>query len=61
MNNGAILFFGFFGLYYLTFIVALLYTAIIEEWCCRNRLPEWRERIRGNIYTHVNIEECQLN
>ena len=59
--NGTILFFGFFGLYYLTFIIALIYTAIIEEWCCRNHLPEWRERIQRNIYTHVNIEECQLN
>ena len=61
MNWFGDIFVGFWILYCGTFCCMALYSSIVEEWCCRNRLPEWRERIQGNIYTHVNIEECQLN
>ena len=40
--------FGFFIIYYITFCTALLYTAIIEEWCCRNRIPEWNTQLQMN-------------
>ena len=38
-----------FILYYASFILTMLYTAIIEEWCCRNRFPEYYQKIRELI------------
>ena len=32
---------GFFVIYYFVFLVSLIYIAVIEEWCCKNRIPEW--------------------
>lgn len=32
---------GFFVIYYFVFLVSLIYIAVIEEWCCKNRIPRW--------------------
>jgi len=45
---GAILLF-LVALYYGCFFVMITITAIQEEWCCRNRIPEWRERLRTQL------------
>jgi hypothetical protein len=41
MNIIANLYFGFFIIYYIIFFIVLLYTIIVEEWCCTNRIPIW--------------------
>lgn len=55
-----VLYLGFFAIYYSVFLIMLIYTAIIEEWFCRNRIPEWHqsarvhyERVRNNTYNLI--------
>jgi hypothetical protein len=49
MNWAAGLFIGFWALYCGTFCCMILYSSIVEEWFCRNRVPEWRERLLLNM------------
>ncbi len=44
-----ILYFGFFVIYYIIFFIALVYTAITENWCCINPFPRWCEKIKEFI------------
>ena len=41
--------------YYLFGIVVIVYTAIVEEWCCRNRIPEFFQHYR--ILPGTELEE----
>ena len=40
-----------YGLYCFNFCSMLLYTAIIEEWWCKNKIPIWLKR---RNYQQVN-------
>ncbi len=44
----------FFGLYYIVFFITLIYYIIQEEWFCKNRLPEWKEKI---VHSYLNWKE----
>jgi hypothetical protein len=61
MNWFGDIFVGFWILYCGTFCSMALYSAIIEEWCCKNRIPEWRERIIHHIRPSYNIVIDQEN
>lgn len=54
-------FIGFWVLYCSTFCCMMLYSSIVEEWCCINRFPEWRERIIHRIQPRYNIVIDQEN
>jgi hypothetical protein len=41
----AYIFFGFFVVYDILFCCAMGYSAIVEEWFCPNRIPEFYESI----------------
>ena len=43
----------------LPFCSIVIYTAIIEEWCCPNRIPYWIKNIRRD-YQPIN-EELEVN
>ena len=44
MDWFADIFIGFWILYCGTFCCLVGYSSIVEEWFCRNRIPEWREK-----------------
>lgn len=41
---------GFFVIYYIVFLITLIYFAIEEEWCCKNRLPLWRDQLKEKYH-----------
>lgn len=41
-----------YGLYCFTFCATFIYTAIIEEWWCKNKIPIWLKR---RNYQQVNL------
>ena len=43
-----------YGLYCFAFCGMVLYTSIIEEWCCENRMPEYIESIQRRRYQQIN-------
>ena len=45
---------AFFGIYYFIFIICFIYFSIIEEWFCKNRLPEWKDKI---VIRYLNWKE----
>ena len=45
------MFFGFFVVYDILFCCAMGYSAIVEEWFCPNRIPEFYERI---------VRQCEI-
>ena len=52
MLIGHILIYGylyFFVVYYIVFFVTLIYYIIVEEWFCKNRIPEWYEKAHRYI------------
>lgn len=49
------IFFILYGLYCFTFCSIVIYTTIIEEWCCPNRIPYWIKNIRRD-YQPINEE-----
>ena len=61
MNWFSNLFIGFWVIYCGTFCCMVAYTSIIEEWCCRNRFPEWREYIIYHIKPSYNVVIDQEN
>jgi hypothetical protein len=47
-----------YGLYCFTFCATFMYTAIIEEWCCQNKIPIWLKiKNYQQIDKTVEIEE----
>lgn len=51
---------GFFIIYYFVFLISLIYISIIEEWCCKNRIPEWyiySKRLVEQYYTVIEDEQ----
>jgi hypothetical protein len=49
MNGIVFILISIVSLYYGCFCVMITITAIQEEWCCRNRIPEWRDNIRVHL------------
>ena len=46
-------------LWYLCCLVG--YSSIVEEWFCRNRIPEWRERIVYHFRPRYDIVISEEN
>lgn len=44
-----------YGLYCLIFCSNVLYTGIIEEWWCRNKIPVWIEKMKRDDYQEVGF------
>jgi hypothetical protein len=44
----------FFGIYYIVFFITLIYYIIVEEWFCKNKLPEWKEMM---VHNYLNWRE----
>lgn len=61
MNWFGDIFVGFWVIYCGTFCCMALYSSIVEEWCCINRIPEWRERIIHHIRPNYDIVIDQEN
>ena len=61
MNWVADIFIGFWVIYCGTFCCMAGYSAIVEEWFCRNRIPEWRERIIYHVRPNYDIVIDQEN
>ena len=61
MNWLGDIFVGFWIIYCGTFCCMVAYTSIIEEWCCRNRILEWREYIIYHIKPSYNVVIDQEN
>lgn len=62
MLIGHILIYGyiyFFVVYYIVFFITLIYYIIIEEWFCKNRIPEWYKRAHRyvELRQQASIEE----
>jgi len=47
---------SFYALYCLSFWSLFLYTAIIEEWWCKNKIPNLVRNIKNNKYQTINSE-----
>jgi hypothetical protein len=55
MHILAILYFGFFMIYYIIFFIVLIYTIIVEEWFCINRIPLWYSRVSNYLLNNYTI------
>jgi hypothetical protein len=58
MSIGYFLLYGyfyFFVVYYIVFFITLIYYIIVEEWFCKNRIPEWYEK--AHRYISLQQEE----
>lgn len=44
-----------YGLYCFTFCTTFIYTAIIEEWWCQNKIPIWIEQFKKRNYQQVDL------
>jgi len=56
MHIGHILIYGylyFFVVYYIVFLITLIYYIIVEEWFCKNRIPEWYE----NAHRYISLQQ----
>ena len=53
-------FFILYGLYCLTFCLVVIYSSIVEEWFCPNRIPIWIEHIKRKNYQQIN-ENSEIN
>ena len=61
MDWFADIFIGFWVLYCGTFCSMALYSSIVEEWCCKNRIPEWCDKIKQYIRPNYDIVIDQEN
>jgi len=55
---------GFFIIYDIIFIICCIYLAIIEEWCCENKIPFFVQKCKNQIQICKNkfpslINKCQ--
>ncbi len=62
MNAAGVILLILVSLYYGCFCAMMAITAVQEEWCCRNRIPEWRDRIRARLTLYrVRYQQISQN
>lgn len=49
-----------YGLYCFSFCSIFIYTAIVEEWCCQNRIPNLIKYIKRQNYQPVNENDINI-
>ena len=42
---------GFFVIYYIIFLITFIYFATVEEWCCKNRIPLWSDKLKQKCHS----------